>query len=275
MSPDDPRHGTNAGYLAHWHDHEPVCDACDVARFRFRKRVHLERLSGVQMLYTAEEVRTLLRPWLAMGITPTAIATAAGMDTQRGGRIASVLRENGIVRRGTFQRLAAITEDDFADGAPILAALTQQRIFSLMAAGHRLNAMPINNNGHWRTRERLNIGTARAIRDYYRAHEAKVGPDRHTMTRARNAGHLPPLAWDDPGTLAWPNPDKRTHARRRPPTVVLDEAVVARILAGESIRATKAERDEAMRRWRAAGGSEAELCRRMGWRAGRYGRTAA
>jgi hypothetical protein len=275
MSPDDPRHGTHAGYLAHHADDKKPCDACMDANYVYRKRLTLDKLSGVRISYGADDLEAVLRPWLDMGFSPSAIAEAAGMDSQRGKRLCDTIENRQVVRRGTYQRLAAITEDDFTDGARIYADLTRFRIYSLMAIGHRLIDMPVNESGYWRTRERVAVGMARAVRDYYRAHEFEIGPDRHTMARARNGGHIPPLAWDDPGGLAWPNPDKRTHRRPRPVIPTIDEAVVLRLLGGERIRASRAERDEAMRRWKAMGRSERSLCEIHGWRDGRYGRDVA
>ena len=51
---------------------------------------------------------------------------------------------------------------------------------------------------------------------------------------------------------------------------VIDEAAITRVLAGEVIPTTTAERRLIMRRWIEAGNSEKSLCDRMGWRQGRY-----
>lgn len=272
MSPDDVRHGTHAGYLAHHADDETPCEDCADANYLFRKRLTLDRLAGVRLHYTADEIDAVMKPWLDMGLSPSAIVTAAGMGSQNGRNICAIVARGGSVRRGTYHRLAALTEDDFADTARIYADLTKRRVYSLMAIGHRLIDMPVNPSGYWRTRERIAVGMARTVRDYYRAHEAKIGPDRHTMVRARNAGHLPPFAWDDPDTLAWPDPDRRKRPKLREPKVRLDEAVVLRLLAGDRVRSSRAEKDEAMRRWKAMGRSERSLCLMHGWRDGRYGK---
>lgn len=278
MDADDPRHGTNAGHLTHDRDGEPPCAACRRGRLRMKKSIALAKLRGEQLTYTTEEVLDLISPWLDMGIAIGAIVEAAGFETQRSGHLQAHIRDRHNVRRGTYRALAAVTEDSFKDTHKIDADLTRRRIYSLMAAGHRQTDIPINPKGQWRTRQRVTIGTARTIRAFFQANEATLGGHIHTMNRARNAGHRPPLAWDDPGTLAWPggipSPMHGTHRPRHlnlaSNTHDYDENVVIRILAGDKVPATLAERLEVMRRWLAAGRSERSLCKRMGWKDGRY-----
>lgn len=205
MSPTDLRHGTPAGYQTHWRDGEEACDACAVAKFRYGKQNRFENAKGVRMAYTADELTAVLAPWVNMGLSPTAVATAAGLDGQRSAHFAKTVANGTTVRRGTYLALRALTEDDFSPNAKVYADLTRRRIFSLMAIGHRLVDMPINNKGQWRYRSHVNVETARLIRAHYRANEFRLGPCRYTQARARNAGHGTPLSWDDPGTLAWPN----------------------------------------------------------------------
>jgi hypothetical protein len=271
MRPDDPRHGTKAGYNVHYRDGERPCAACIDARYYTRKRLIAAHRRGERMFYTSAEVNALVAPWLTMGISLGAISVAARYGSQRSTRLAQVLAEGGSVRRGTYHRLAAVTEADFADDAKVYADLTRTRVYSLMAIGHRQVDMPINPGGHWRTRAYITVETARNVREFYAAHEFTIGPRTHTASRARNAGHLPPLSWDDPGTLAWPSSDRRTWARAKAPKVdVPDPVVVERLLAGLQVRSTRAEKDEAMRRWLAAGRSQRSLCAMHGWAENRY-----
>jgi hypothetical protein len=65
--------------------------------------------------------------------------------------------------------------------------------------------MPLNPRGKWRYLDHIHAGNARAVRAFYREHEFKIGASAITRTKALNAGRRPPLAWDDPGTLAWPD----------------------------------------------------------------------
>lgn len=204
MSPDDPRHGKHAGYLAHLVDAEDPCVPCRVARNRKRKILRFENDRGVRMLYSGAEFAAVMDPWLAMGLRVGDVARAAGWAPGASAHLHEALRAGGRVRRGTYLRLAAVTEDTFPDTAMVYAHLTRTRIYSLMAAGQSLRDMPIAYTGRWRTSTHLSIGTARAVRDYFAANEAKMGPNKNTAAQARRAGHVPPLAWDDPGTLAWP-----------------------------------------------------------------------
>lgn len=90
-----------------------------------------------------------------------------------------------------------------------------------------------------------------------------TGGSLKTQTRARKAGHAPPLAWDDidnPGELPIFGGSE----------VDVDEVVVRRLLEGQRVKATKAEKEAAMARWVADGGSRAELARWHGWNAERY-----
>lgn len=260
MSPDDPRHGSGAGYQQHLRDGEKVCGACSAARGRQQKQTRWEKHRGEQLIYSAQEVEAVLAPWLSMGLTPTAIAEAAGLGTQRGSRLGEVLRLRGNVRRGTYRRLAAVTEDDFSPKAKLDGDLTRRRIYSLMAAGQPLASMPINATGQWRARQRISVATARAIRDHYQANEFVMGPNHRTAARARNAGHQPPLAWDDPGTLGWVNPPPK----ETPAECALDEVVVERAVSGRRIDLTDDERDEVIRRMAAAGRTDQEIAPVLG-----------
>ena len=274
MSPDDPRHGTSAGHQAHVAQGDEPCEPCCRARARARKLNALEVHRGVQMLYPAAQVREVVDPWLRMGLSLGAISVAANLGCQYSGALNRTLRgENSGARRSTFHALAAVTEVDFADQAKVYADLTRMRINSLMAAGHRLNDMPINNAGQWRHRRYVSVVTARNIRDYFQTHEFKIGPDRHTQARARNAGYVPPLSWDDPGTLGWPNPEHLIVEEH--PDDAIDWAVIERVLAGDfTVPTNRAERTEVVRTWATSGQSLAELARRSGWKPERYYRVS-
>lgn len=273
MLPDDPRHGTNAGYLAHQNEHERACRPCADARYHARKRILAAKVRGERLLYDAGEVRAVVQPWLDMGISPSAISIAAGFKSQRGGTLSQLLRHGGTVRRATYRAYLGVTEDAISPDAKVYADLTRYRVRSLMAIGHPLADMPINTTGQWRKRAHVNVATARAVRDYYAAHEFKIGPSANTMSRARNAGYPPPLAWDDPGTLAWPG-GIRVEAHgvrgREPKRTYVDPIVVAELLAGRTVDSTRQEKEAAMARWLAWGRSERSLCEMHGWHSGRY-----
>lgn len=261
MTPDDPRHGEARGYIAGCRD---AC--CRVPRNRQLKRREIEVLHGVPAFRSREDFETLLAPWLRLGLSATAVCEAAGVKTRQGGE------SRGPVRVATYDAVAAVTEADLKPTAMVYADLTCRRAFSLMAAGHKQQDLPVAANGLWRARLRIRVDLARSMRDYYEQHEAHPGQSAYTRARALNAGHLPPAAWDDPGTLAWPSgqPEPILQSSGTLQLADIDHAVVERVLAGEVLPTTTAERREITRRWLVGGGSEKALCDRMNWRAGRY-----
>lgn len=233
MNADDPRHGTNAGYAAHCR-----CAPCKHGHFIANKERNLYRSRNGTCMVPHNAVQQVVEPWLQMGFTMNAIATAAGIGGN--GSFNKTYRAGADVYRDTYTKLSTITENAFPDGALVYADLTRQRIFSLLAAGHSLTDMPIDPTGYWRTRQRTNAKTARAIRDHYRQRQHTTGPNRQKAAQARNAGHQPPAAWDDPDTLAWPD-GQPTIVELEPH--VIDQAAIIRALNGDrTIRLSTLER---------------------------------
>lgn len=81
MSPEDPRHGTYAGAVAHWlENHEKPCEDCAREEWRYRKRRKLRHLAGdapmVPSIGTVRRIQALQ----ALGWTGPQIADAAGMS---------------------------------------------------------------------------------------------------------------------------------------------------------------------------------------------------
>lgn len=118
--------------------------------------------------------------------------------------------------------------------------------------------------------------TDKAIRDAYerlsmRLPEVLDKYDQGAVTRSRNTARIngwhPPLAWDDIDRDLEPA-HMEPQIRRDPDDV--DENIVDRLLVGDRTDSTRAEKEEAMRRWLADGRFEVELCRTHGWRPGRY-----
>lgn len=110
--------------------------------------------------------------------------------------------------------------------------------------------------------------TAEAVATTYER-LAMVVPQGGYHTRERNyaerKGWPPPLAWDDID-----DPTEQPKGRGTGPRQLdVDEAVVARILAGEKLPANRAEREAVVARWP---GTLAELARRTGWKVERYTR---
>lgn len=249
MTPD--RHGTDVGYSIDGCRDE----CCTKAHRRAQKERTLFRLRNGSCRYTQEELRDVLDPWLSMGVTLHTLAEAVGKCSDR-------LLTTKLVQRETFAAFAALTEDDLPANSRVPADLTRRRIYSLMAAGHLLNDMPIAAKGHWRKANLIEIGIARNVRAYYRANEFKLGPSDYTATRTKNAGHLPPLSWDDPDTLAWPDgiPAKAIdRGSRYRPKGDYDHAIVERVINGDKLRMTTPERTAVVRQMSAAGWSQKRI----------------
>lgn len=88
---------------------------------------------------------------------------------------------------------------------------------------------------------------------------------RYARTVARRQGWPPPLAWDDiDNDLEPPAGDG----------VDLDEVVVDRILGGERLPATPAEKAEVVRQWLASGRPLKQLEKQTGWNGARELRRA-
>lgn len=107
--------------------------------------------------------------------------------------------------------------------------------------------------------------TAEAVKRAYDALSMTPGPSSLTAARAKKAGWLPPLAWEDidAGILATEDtPADDTY---------IDHAAIERVLAGDyRIPTTPAERAVIVQRWVALGRTVNELERATGWRPSRY-----
>lgn len=112
MSPDDPRHGTNGGYLQHVFDKESACDPCRDAHNEARRNLWRKRyVRGVDRLYidatgTARRIRALM----ALGWRYCDIDQAAGYDAKRA-TWAHNLTTQERVHLDTAERVARIYDE--------------------------------------------------------------------------------------------------------------------------------------------------------------------
>lgn len=147
---------------------------------------------------------------------------------------------------------------------------TQRRIRALMALGW--TGRTIADHCGWKSAEAVTeilkdrqfvfLATAAKIASAYDEMSMRVGPSDKNRAEARKKGWAPPLAWDDIDNDPAPNYGGQDQD--------VDPVVVMRLLQGDRVSATKAEREAAIERWVADGGSERELCRWHGWKTGRY-----
>jgi hypothetical protein len=263
MMPDDPRHGTYAGTLAHRRDKSDACLPCQLAGRRYVKTVKMRLDRGIR-----NRVPLGQRAWdILTHVGPTPVAEQTGLwrnnlyRAQRRGPDAVVLRAT----RDAILRVQGPT-----------AAGVQRRIRALTTLGHTIEVIAAASGVHRdriaviarsdqapNVRARAAQGVAAAY-DALRDHEAPRTREtvrRRTVSERR--GWLPPSAWDDiddptEDPLATIDPD------------YVDEVVVERLMAGLRMPSTKAEKFEAMRRWLASGRSQRSLCTIHGWYEGRY-----
>ena len=203
MSPDDPRHGRYAGYIAGCRE---FCCRRAAADYQ-RKRYFDHRVLG--------------------------------------------LPPRHVDKTGTVRRVQALQRLGWS--AEVMSHM-------LGHSGAYLN-VTINRDGRLGVHQR----TAEKVRDLYERLSMTIGPSDITRRRALRAGWAPPMAWDD-DTIDDPNaaPDYGGE------DTDVDPVVVMRLLGGDRIKATKAEKEAALAQWVADGGTIRELCKHHGWNDSRY-----
>ena len=150
---------------------------------------------------------------------------------------------------------------------------TRRRIQALKALGHSgadigarlgITYQAVHKLEH-STASNVFAATAVAVRRVY-DEMCMVQPFGYHATRIRNRsaryGYAPPLAWDDIDTDFAPTLGGIDDQ--------VDPVVIDRLLHLQRVQSTRAEKLEAMRRWRAMGRSQASLCAAHGWQQGRY-----
>lgn len=231
MTPDDPRHGSRAGYLAGCAE-----QCCRLANFRDVKarRVRVER-EGPQRVNCASVVKELVRYWDLRGVSAAAIARAAGVSTDV--LTAVVHGERDRILQTSLRKIIAVTEADLPGDALLYSRISQVRVYSMMASGHPLKwicqqSPELQYAGNWRRQERIRAGMARAIRDLYQSAPG-VGPSKFTIARSKNYGYLPMAAWDDPGHLTMPDGWEPTATPIELPEEDIDHVLIDRRLSGD------------------------------------------
>jgi len=107
MSPDDPRHGTYAGAVAHWSDSERCCDACRAAASRYRKGVTWDHVNGRRRTVPPHGAVRRLQALQRLGWSMPAIARVTGIDHRV---LYAVGRRHTAVLRSTHDAIAAAYE---------------------------------------------------------------------------------------------------------------------------------------------------------------------
>lgn len=268
MSPNDPRHGSEAGHEQHARDLEEPCDNCRQAKLLATRRRTKRKSMGYIYTTPSDAARETLTRWREAGASIGEIADHIGIVESRVFDISS----------GTNPRIYARTALKIieADPWPVTSLGVTRRIRALARNGwgvSRVAAMAgINHDTVLDARrevrqfvsKRTRLGVVAAYDEL--AGRVADGPQR-AVSRVRNEAER--NGWPSP--WAWDNIDD---PNERPDLASLDRdidpVVVSRILAHDATlarTANVAERRAVVAAWP---GSLADLERMTGWRADRY-----
>lgn len=240
-----------------------------------KRRILLAQINGVPTsLVDAAPIRARINTLTALGYSLEAIAAMHGAGTAAGLR---------LIAHGTHQRAERKFEGisnlpvtyrvhpNISDESWVPVGGAQRRLRALMRIGWRHEDVReiVGRSTHVlvgnSAPSKIKAIDWRLIDAAYELLSATPGLSHKSRTRAERLGYAAPLAWND---IDNPRETPRgTTDADRPDRVVVD-----RLLAGQRIDSTKAEKEEAMRRWLESGGSQRELCRIHGWQEGRYTR---
>lgn len=260
MTPDDHRHGSKAGAVQHWKDGERACDSCQAAARRDRKAQELDALAGKPRMVPLGE-----HAYGIVAATPLPLLEAAsGVHRNRLAKLSMKGPDARVYRRTRDRILAAAATTTLWTTVGVV-----RRLQALMRIGWSMRALAAEVGVYESTlqealrtadtRQFVRSTLASAVVDAYnRLH--LTSPEGRGASRARATaaarGYAPPLAWDDIDNDLEPPDGDGVH---------LDEVVVDRILGGERLPATPAEKAEVVRRWLATGRRLADLERLTGW----------
>lgn len=156
----------------------------------------------------------------------------------------------------------------------------KRRVQALMAMGWQhaeiatcLGIKPGNLSHRMAYSARVRQETHARMVDVYAQLSGRLPKDtwqsRRTRSLAQGRGWPSPLAWNDRDL---DDPNARPHGHVPTDRTAIDEVVVQRLLNQQRTPSTPAEKDEAMRRWVANGGSRRQLALIHGWNDGRHGK---
>lgn len=284
----DHVHGTYAAYVLDF----CRCQPCVEARAAYDRDRHRQQAYGRWDHYVdATPAREHVQSLMAQGMGLKRIVAVSDISQGVLWKLVYGKRQaNGSqtptrrVRKDTLERILAIPLD-LADGAKVDATGTTRRVQALMALGwssakigRRLGILTSNMAPLVHGQRQVVKTTADAVRDLYDELSMTLPPqethrDKIAASRARNMakanGWLPPLAWDDEridDPTYRPSAGVDTYHRDE-----IDEAAIYRRMHGDrSVRLSKADAVELVRRWARSGRSLNECERITGLPAARY-----
>lgn len=241
-----------------------------------RKRIALAQLRGQPVApIDARELRKHVKQLMNLHWGTPAILAAARVDGTPTGLL---LIANGTSLRADrkFEPIIRLpltlrVPERVPDHLLVPSLGSARRIRALMALGWRhedispmLGGRSSTHLSAWRHKT-INAHDWRLVDAVYDALSGTTGPSGRSRKRATDQGYIPPLAWDDID-----DPDETPKGLRMDTKADIDPVVVDRILAGRVVPATRAEREEVVRRWAMDGRSLSELERITGWQPRRY-----
>lgn len=275
MNPDDPRHGRYAGVIAHARAGIPECDPCIAARRKAQSRASNLRKLGHKSYVDAAPVRRHINALTTAGMTTRTIASRAGVSDTT---VLNAGRQHLEMHYLTAEAILGVQATPYAQGL-VSSVGTLRRLQALAAIGWSITAIGT-------AADELGVDLTLSVIRYVlrgcdprvrvRTHDAVTAVYDHlsmtipapsravSLTRghAQKREYLPPLAWDDIDS----DPAPTTCGRDRE----IDPVVVSRVLAGDVVPATRAERTEIFRRWVAMGRPLSGLEAQTGWSPNRY-----
>lgn len=242
------------------------CEKCLPVRRRVDKAHRTGRLERVPSADAWERINR----WLEAGFEAAWIESACGIPP-RSLQSAIIEAANGHGCRNFGARYsAAIVRADIWSATTGRASSvgSRRRLRALQCMGWTNEAIAAETGISFVTLASIQRGSVakvqarlfHPIRDAYDRLAEVDGGSRQAKIRAAKRHYLPPAAWDDPDT----DPEQDAVDGRRAPDEV-DEAVVARVMAGQRMQCTRAEREEVAAQWIAAGRSMNALTQLTGW----------
>lgn len=283
MTPDDPRHGRRAGYLAGCRE---TC--CTVPNFRVSKRYrHEARLNGGRTTVDPAPVRAHLQ-YLQTRMSLSAVADITGSSASHLQKI--VDGAHPVMLRGLAARILAVTVDTPIGPHWIDATGSRRRLQALAVVGFSFERVATMVDGcgafnlreiAYGNRERVRYDNAQQIREVFERITREGKPytplnhyERHgtarIMKRARESGWVSALAWDE-GTIDDPAARPIGLITTEWDPAGYDESRVQRRINGDrSVRLHRGESVEVVRRMLADGHSQNAIRRLTGLKPDRY-----
>lgn len=234
-----------------------------------RRRMYKIQRNGYYRRVSSDQAWAVLEPLLLDNWSVHAVANAASLPPGSLSRAVAEYRAEGKrTRFGPTVSRALVTMQPPTSGQ-VGATITRRQLRALARIGHGLQTIAGVSGVNFSTlamarrgNVRVSAKIARLVDGVYDELAMKPGDDDQARNHAAKQGWPAPMAWDNIRDLA-AVPAGATAARD------IDPIVVERILAGDRLNATQAEKAEVVRRWLASGRPLAQLEKQTGWNGGR------